>query len=103
MKRNVYFLVFLLFWVQFDDPLLLVLSSTCPSAPLLSGDDEEEYLVLHRSERQARLDHPRQPRLVRAIAQAPDSTLVGSCPPSERKRATPFAPPPLYVFMSFQI
>jgi hypothetical protein len=103
MKRNAYLLVFLTFWVQFDDSLLLALPSAGQSASLPSNDEEEEYLPATGQERQEQSSLRRQPKSVSVKAQAADSTLVGNRLPSEWNLAAPFAPASLYVFMSLQI
>jgi hypothetical protein len=102
MRRNAYFLAFLTFWVQVDDLLFAALSRAGQSAPLPSSNEEEEFLPPNRPERPQQSSFRRQPKSARLKAQAAAPSLVGKCLPSEWNLAAPFAPPPLYVFMSLQ-
>jgi hypothetical protein len=98
MKRLAYLLIFLTFWAQFDD-LLLTPASAFQSAP----SDDDEYVSSGGQEQQEWFGPRRQPPSVSVKPQAADFPLVRREVPSEWKLTTPFAPPPLYVFMSLQI
>jgi hypothetical protein len=102
MRRNAYILAFLTFWVQFDDLLLAALSTAGQSAPLPGSNEEEGFLPPKRQARPQQSSLRRQPKTARPKAQAAVPNLVGKCLPSKWNLATPFAPPPLYVFMSLQ-
>src|SRR5215831_16675312 len=100
MKCIAYFLVFLTFWAQFDDVLLI---SVLPfqSAPLSS--DDNEYVSSGSQEQREWLVPRRQLQSVSVRLQVADFPLVRRAVPSEWNLTTPFASPLLYVFMSLQI
>jgi hypothetical protein len=102
MIMNTYFLVFLTFWVQFDD-LLLAFPSAGQAAPLPCNAEADEYLPPVPQERQERSSPRRQDKSVSARAQAADAIFVARCQPAAWNQSTPLSRPPLYVLMSLQI
>jgi len=100
MKRITYFLISVTLWAQFDD-VLLAPASTILSAPLASDDDD--YVSSVDQEEQSWLASMGQRQSVGVPPQGVDLFHVGTSLRSECKSATPFAPPPIYVFMSLQI
>jgi hypothetical protein len=101
MKQVAYLLISLTFWSQFDDALLTP-ASALQSAPLPS-DDDDEFLPPQRQEREEPFAARRQPQPVSVKPYAADFSTVERGVPSEWNLTTPFAPPPLYAFMSLQI
>jgi hypothetical protein len=101
MKRITYFLVSMTIWAQFDD-VLLAPASVVLSAPLASDDDE--YVPSEGREEQSWLISLPQRQSVGVASEAVAPFRGGmSRRPCEWEFATPFAPPPIYVFMSLQI
>jgi hypothetical protein len=101
-KGAAYFLVLLLVWTQADDAWAATPLS--PLASPLADDADEEYLPVesqqHR-EQWAQGQAPAPPGVL------PDTGGVSTGrpqrgPTAESMAAAPFAPPPLYVFMSLQ-
>jgi hypothetical protein len=98
MKRLAYLLILALLSAQVDD--------VWPIAPLSSADpladDNDEYLPAPRRVR----DEPTSGQEPVFVGLAPQTAYT---PPARRgvvvewNLITPFAPPPLYVFMSLQI
>jgi hypothetical protein len=101
MKQVAYFLISLTIWSQFDD-VLLTPASALQSAPLPS-DDDDEYLPAKRQEQPEQFAPRRQPQSVSVKPRAADFFSVGRGVPCEWNLTTPYAPPPLYAFMSLQI
>src|SRR5262249_20157980 len=99
MKHFSYLLILLLISAQVDDAWVVVPAS--PSAPL--ADDDAEYLTVPRLVREERASRGREPIFVSLKRQTPDFPLFRGGVPSAWNPTTPFAPPPLCVFMSLQI
>jgi hypothetical protein len=101
-KGAVYFLVLLLVWAQVDDAWAATPLS--PLAAPLADDADEEYLPAesqqHR-EQWAQGQAPAPPG-VRPETGGVSSGIPQRGPSAESRAAAPFAPPPLYVFMSLQ-
>jgi hypothetical protein len=100
MKQLAFLLILLVFWAQVDDSIIAV---ALPSAPLTEAEDDE-YLP---SQRQVRGEEEsfRRPQPVSngpiPLTAAFAGVRRGVAPAWDL--AVPFAPPPLYVFMSLQI
>jgi hypothetical protein len=100
MRRITYFLISATLWAQFDD-VLLAPASAILSAPLASDDDD--YVSSVGQEERSWLASMGQRQSVGVTPQGVCLFHVGTYLRSECKLATPFAPPPIYVFMSLQI
>jgi hypothetical protein len=100
MRRITHFLIFATLWSQFDD-VLLAPASAILSAPLASDDDD--YVSSVGQEEQSWLASMGQRQSVGVTPQGVDLLHVRTSLRSECKLATPFAPPPMYVFMSLQV
>jgi hypothetical protein len=99
MKWLAYLLILLLISAQVEDTWAV--APVLPPAPL--ADDNDEYLPAQQRPR-GELSSFRQKPLFDAVKpRAADFPYVPRRVPSEWNLATPFAPPPLYVFMSLQI
>ena len=99
MKRIACLLVFLTCWAQFDD-VLLPLALGAQSAPV--PDDDDEYIPSNSREQETRSVGRQRLGLVCLKPQPCIFASVRSGFPSEPTPTTPFAPPPLYVFMCLQ-
>jgi hypothetical protein len=100
MNWHIYFLVVLLIWAQVDD--FWVPAPVSPSAPL-AVDDDDEYLPSQRRLQEEECSSPKKPVFVGLRAHTADLALVRRGVPPVWNLTTPFAPPPLHVFMSLQI
>jgi hypothetical protein len=98
MNRLAYLLILLLITAQVDN--------YWPGAPLVPSApqaDDDEYLPLPQRPKQQECSPHQKPVFAGREAQAPDLPLVRTGVPSGQSLTTPFAPSPLYVFMSFQL
>jgi hypothetical protein len=99
MRRLTYLLVLLLMAAQVDDAWAV--APVLPSAAL--ADDDNEYLPAQRRP-QEQLSSSRQKPVSRALApRTADFSFAPRGVLSRRTLTPPFAPTPLYVFMSLQI
>ena len=97
MKPLICLLTLLLALAQFDDCWAAAPPSDSPAA------DNDEYLPAQRRPREQRPSSRHRPAPGAAtLRQAAPSEVSGGVPPGPGL-TTPFAPPPLYVFMSLQI
>jgi hypothetical protein len=101
MKRNVYLLVFFTFWAQFDD--VLVDCACAFQSDSLASDDDDECLPLNRKEGQEQVSVRRPAHPVGALPQTEEFRVVGNRVLIASNLTKPFAPPPLYFFMSMQV
>jgi hypothetical protein len=99
MKRHAYLLILLLLSAQVDDAWAVapVLSSA------QSADDDNEYLPSERRTQGEESCARQEPICVGLKPHTADFSFVPWDVPSEWNLNTPFAPPPLYAFMSLQI
>jgi hypothetical protein len=101
MKRSHYFLMFLVLLAQVDDTWVATFVST--SAPLSQVDDDDEctpsQLRTVGEESSAR----QTPIFNSLKRQTADFSVVREGVPSAWNLTRPFAPSPLYIFMSLQI
>jgi hypothetical protein len=99
MKRVAYLLVLLLIAAQVQDTWAVALD--LPTTPL--ADENDEYLPVQRRRRGEQTAFRPKPVLNALKCPAADFCFVPRGVPSEWNPTTPFAPPPLYIFMSLQI
>jgi hypothetical protein len=99
MKRLAYLLILLLIAGQAD--VAWAVSPLAPSAP--QADDDDEYLPAQRNPQGERPSSRWEPGSAAAKLSTAEFASAPSGVPSGRTLATPFAPSPLYVFMSLQI
>ena len=99
MKRLAYLLILLLIAGQADVAWAIVPLS--PSAPL-ADDGDDEYLPAQRHPQGERPSSRREPQSAAKLCTA-DFAFVPRGVPCRRTLTAPFAPSPLYVFMSLQI
>ena len=99
MKRLAWLLILLLVSAPFDGAWAV--ASDSPS--LSVDDDNDEYLPAQRRSRGEQGTFNQKPAPGRFELQTSDHSFVRRDGPSEWNLITPFAPPPLYVFMSLQI
>jgi hypothetical protein len=100
MNRLVYLLILLLMSAQVDDWWAVTPDS--PSAPL-AADDNDEYLPSQLRTQGDQSSSLQKPVFDGLKPQTADFSLVRRGVPSGWNLSSPFAPPPLYVFMSLQI
>jgi hypothetical protein len=98
MNRLAYLLLLLLVSAQVDDYWVGV--PTLPSAPRA---DDDEYLPSPQRSQEEDCSPQQKLTFAGLKPQTVDLPLVRRGVPSEQNPATPFAPPPLYVFMSLQL
>ena len=98
MKRLAHFLILLLLLAQVDDAWAV--APVSPSAPIT--DDDDEYLPAQWRLRDEQ-SSGQEPAFVGVKPQTADFPLVRRGVPLQWNLSTPFAPPPLYLFMSLQI
>jgi hypothetical protein len=99
MKRLSYLLILLLLSAQVDDAWAV--SPNLPSAPL--ADDNDEYLPAQRRAQGEQSSSRQKPVFAGRKPQTADCSPVRRGVPPEWSLTAPFAPPPLYVFMSLQL
>jgi hypothetical protein len=99
MKWIAYFLILLVISAQVDD--YWAVAAVLPSAPL--ADDNDEYLPAQRQLRGEQSSSRQTPVFDAVKPRTADFPVVPRSVPSEWNLTPPFAPPPLYVFMSLQI
>jgi hypothetical protein len=99
MKRLAYLLVLLLISAQVDD--YWAVAPVSSFAPL--ADDNDEYMPPQRRTQGEEHSSHQKPVFVGLKPEIADFPLARRGVPPERDLTTPFAPPPLYVFMSLQI
>jgi hypothetical protein len=99
MKRVSYVLIFLVLSTQVDDTWTV--ASISPFAPLV--DDNDEYVPSQQRPHEVECSPHQKPLCVGLKPQAADFPFVRRGLPSDWSLTKPFAPPPLYVFMSLQI
>jgi hypothetical protein len=100
MKRIGYLLIFLTFWAQFDDVLLLPASAS-QSVPLSSDDDE--YVPSGGQQQQEWFGPRQKPQSVSAKPEIEEYSFLRRRGLPEWKLTTPCAVSPLHLFMSLQI
>jgi len=100
MKRLSYFLILLLLSGQVDDTWAVV--PALPSVPL-ADDDNDEYTPAQRLPRGEQSSSRQEPVFDGRKPLTADFSVARRGVPSEWDLTTPFAPPPLYAFMSLQI
>jgi hypothetical protein len=98
MNRLVYLLILLLVSAQVDEYWAAV--PVLPSAPQA---DDEEYPPSPQRPREEECSPHRKRVFAGLKPRTADLPLVRRGVPSAWDLTTPFAPPPLYVFMSLQI
>jgi hypothetical protein len=101
MKRITYLLVLLPIWHQVDDTW--VVAAEFFAASQAGIEDNEEYLPSERDQRAEECASHQKRRGVGANPSPADSPLTRTDFLSNRRPIAPYAPPPLYVFMSLQI
>jgi len=99
MKHLAYILMLLLLSAQVEDAWVAALELPSDS----SADDSDEYLPAQRQPRQEQAGFKVRADKHQTVIQAIDFSISRMGVPSEWNLTTPFAPPPLYVFMSLQI
>lgn len=99
-KGAAYFLVLLLAWAQADD-VWATASFSPDDAPIADADEEYLPAAADRHREQSPERQLPAPPGVRPGTGAP-SVPEQNGPAAEARAGAPFAPPPLYVFMSLQ-
>jgi hypothetical protein len=98
MNRLAYLLILLLISAQVDNYWAAV-----PAVPSAAQADDDEYLPSSQRPQEEECSPHQKPAFAGLKPQAADLPLVRRGVPSDRNRTTPFAPAPLYVFMSLQL